>query len=313
MADYSQLAGGLLSGAGSYLQNTAATGALNTAAGQQAQNASNAQFRPVGITSRFGQSGYNYGPTGQLIGAGYQVAPDIAAMREEAIRQSGANLGYAGQAQGAVAPAQQAAQSMFNLGQGYLAQNPQDVAQQWMTSQQALLQPSREQAYAQMQQGLQNTGRAGLSVAQGGSLGSANPEAQAYYNALAQQNAQLAANAQQQGQAATQFGAGLIGTGLNTVSGAYGAQNAAYAPYASSLAAASGLESLGQQPMTTSSALGELGSAAGYRSGVLGNVASNTQASANAYSPWGVGLSGLATNPTVLSGIGGLLGSWLGG
>ena len=313
MATNAQLTSGLLGGLGSYISGTTAQDAYNTAAGQYNASANLANFTPVGVTSRFGRSGYTYGPSGQLTGVGYQVAPDVAAMREEALRQTGANLGYAGQAQGQVAPAQQAAQSMFNLGQGYLATSPQEAAQQWMTSQQALLQPSREQAYAQMQQGLQNTGRAGLSVAQGGSLGAANPESQAYYNALAQQNAQLAANAQQQGREATQFGAGLVGTGLNTVSGAYGAQNAAYQPYASSLAAASGLESLGQQPMTTSSALGELGSVAGYRAGSLGNVASNTQAAANAYSPWGVGLSGLATNPTVLSGIGGLLGSWIGG
>lgn len=299
MADYSQLVGGLLSGAGSYLQNNSATGALNTAAGQQAQNASMAQFRPVGITSRFGQSGYNYGPNGQLIGAGYQVAPDIAAMREEALRQSGANLGYAGQAQGQVAPAQQAAQSMFNLGQGYLAQNPQDVAQQWMTSQQALLQPSRDQSYAQLQQQLQNTGRAGLSMAQGGSLGAANPEAQAYYNSLAQQNAQLAANAQQQGQAATQFGAGLVGTGLNTISGAYGAQNAAYQPYASSLAAASGLEALGQQPMTTSLQYGQAASGAGANVAALQGRGTATQQAASSYNPWG----------DVLSGFSGLFGS----
>ena len=292
MATNSELLTGLFKGAGSYLSGSTAQDAYNTAANQYNTSANLANFTPVGITSRFGRSGYSYGPNGQISGAGYQVAPDIAAMREEALRQSGANLGYAGQAQGQVAPAQQAAQSMFNLGQGYLAQNPQDVAQQWMTSQQALLQPSRDQSYAQLQQQLQNTGRAGLSVAQGGSLGAANPEAQAYYNSLAQQNAQLAANAQQQGQAATQFGAGLVGTGLNTISGAYGAQNAAYQPYASSLAAASGLEALGQQPMTTSLQYGQAASGAGANVAALQNRGTATQQASSSYNPWGSFLSG---------------------
>lgn len=301
MATNAQLASGLLGGFGSYLEGTTAQDAYNTAAGQYNTSANLANFTPVGITSRFGRSGYTYGPNGQLTGVGYQVAPDVAAMREEALRQTGANLGYAGQAQGQVAPAQQAAQSMFNLGQGYLATSPQEAAQQWMTSQQALLQPSREQAYAQMQQGLQNTGRAGLSVAQGGSLGAANPESQAYYNALAQQNAQLAGQAQQQGREAAQFGAGLVGTGLNTVSGAYGAQNAAYAPYASSLAAASGLEALGQQPLSTSLQYGQAGAGAGANVAALQARGTATQQAASSYSPWG----------SLFSGAAGLLGSWV--
>ena len=299
--DNAQLASGLLGGVGGYLSGSAAQNAANTAAGQYNASANLANFTPVGITSRFGRSGYTYGPNGQITGAGYQVAPDIAAMREEAIRQAGSNLGYAGQAQGAVAPAQAAAQSMFGLGQQYLAQNPEEVAQKWMASQQALLQPSRDTSYANLQQNLQNTGRAGLSVAQGGSLGAANPEAQAYYNALAQQNAQLAANAQQQGQESTRFGAGLIGTGLNTISGAYGAQNAAYAPYASSLTAASGLESLGQQPMATSLQYGQAASGAGANVAALQNRATATQQASSSYSPWG----------SLLSGAAGLLGSWV--
>ena len=289
-----KLAGGLFAG-------NSAQDAYNTAANQYNTSANLANFTPVGITSRFGQSGYNFGPNGQISGAGYQVAPDIAAMREEAIRQGGANLGYAGQAQGQVAPAQQAAQSMFGLGQQYLAQNPEEVAQKWMTSQQALLQPSRDQSYAQLQQQLQNTGRGGFSVAQGGSLGAANPEAQAYYNALAQQNAQLAANAQQQGQAATQFGAGLVGTGLNTISGAYGAQNAAYSPYTSAMGAASGLEALGQQPMDTSLQYGQAAAGAGANVAALQGRGTATQQASSSYSPWG----------TLLSGTAGLLGSWI--
>lgn len=297
--NYQGLAGGLLSGAGSYLQGSSAQGALSNQAAAQQQNANLAQFRPVGITSRFGQSGYNYAPSGQLIGAGYQVAPDIAAMREGAIGQAGGYLGQAGQAAGAVAPAMAGAQGLFNLGQQYIAQSPQEAAQSWMSQQQALLQPSRDVAYGQLQQNLQNTGRAGLSIAQGGQLGAANPEAQAYYNALAQQNAQLAAQAQQQGMEQTRFGAGLLGSGLQAITGGYGAQEAAYRPYTGAMQAAQGLEALGQAPMTTSAALGELGSTAGYRAGTLNNIAAGTAGTAASYSPWGTLLQGASSNPQV--------------
>jgi hypothetical protein len=77
----------------------------------------------------------------------------------------------------------------------------------------ALLQPSREVELANLQNRLQQQGRGGLSVAQGGTMGATTPELQALYNARAQQEAQLAANAQQAGQRDVQFGAGLVGTG----------------------------------------------------------------------------------------------------
>ena len=111
---------GLLGAAGSYLSGQSAQQAYGQQASQMAGSAAGAQFRPVGITSRFGQSGYNFDANGNLIGAGYQVAPDIAAMREGAINQAGNYLGAAGQAGYATAPAQQAAQGMFSLGQQFL-------------------------------------------------------------------------------------------------------------------------------------------------------------------------------------------------
>jgi hypothetical protein len=86
-----------------------------------------------------------------------------------------------------------------------------------------LLAPSRERQLSQLQNQLFNTGRGGLSVGATGvrpgggqGLRAASPEMEAYYNALAQQDAQLAAGAQQAGQQRAQFGAGLYqqGTGL---------------------------------------------------------------------------------------------------
>ena len=288
---------GLLGGIGSYLGGQSAQNAMNQQATQMAGSAAGAQFRPVGITSRFGQSGYNYDAAGNLVGAGYQVAPDIAAMREGAIGQAGGLLGQAGQAGYATAPAFGAAQSMYSLGQGYLAQNPQEQAAQWLKQQQDLLRPSQEQSYAMLQQQLQNTGRGGFSVAQGGSLGAANPEAQAYYNAIATQNAKLAAEATQQGQAQARFGADLVGAGTNALTGAYGAQTAAYNPYTSAIGAATGLEGYGAAPMAASLQLGTAASNAGLNAGQLANLGYAQQGAANAYNPWAGLLSGAAQSP----------------
>ena len=288
---------GLLGGFGGYLSGQNAVGAAQQQAGQQATSAAGAQFRPVGITSRFGQSGYNFDANGNLIGAGYQVAPDIAAMREGAIGQAGGLLGQAGQGAAATAPAFGAAQSMYSLGQGYLAQNPQEQAAQWLKQQQDLLRPSQEQAYSSLQQQLQNTGRGGFSIAQGGSLGAANPEAQAYYNALAQQNARLASEATTQGQAQAKFGADLVGAGTNAITGAYGAQTAGYNPYTAAMGAATGLEGYGAAPMATSAQLGQYGAQAGANAGALANQGYATQAAGNSYSPWGDLFSGAAKSP----------------
>lgn len=288
---------GFLGGIGSLLGGQSAVGAMNQQANQMAGSAAGAQFRPVGITSRFGQSGYNYDANGRLVGAGYQVAPDIAAMREGAIGQAGGLLGQAGQAGYATAPAFNAAQSMYSLGQGYLSQNPQEQAAQWMQQQQELLRPSQDQSYAMLQQQFQNTGRGGLSVAQGGSLGSANPEAQAYYNALATQNARLASQATEQGRAGARFGADLVGAGTNAITGAYGAQTAAYNPYTAAMGVATGLESQGAAPMAVSQGLGTAGAQAGYNAGQLANAGYATQAGANAYNPWAGLLSGASQNP----------------
>ena len=297
MVDYTNLGQGLLGGFGSYLGGQSAVNAAQQQAGQMAGSAAGAQFRPVGITSRFGQSGYNYDANGNLVGAGYQVAPDIAAMREGAISQAGGLLGQAGQGAAATAPAFNAAQSMYTLGQGYLAQNPQEQAAQWLKQQQDLLRPSQDQAYASLQQQLQNTGRGGFSIAQGGSLGAANPEAQAYYNALAQQNARLASEATTQGQQQARFGADLVGAGTNAITGAYGAQTAGYNPYTAAMGAATGLEAQGFAPMAVSQGLGTAGAQAGYNAGQLANAGYATQAGANAYNPWAGLFSGAAQSP----------------
>jgi hypothetical protein len=291
-AEEQQALGGLLSG------GVGALGTLASAqygAGQQAdianqllatgqQAAQAAQFRPVGVTSRFGTSGFTYDDQGRIVGAGYQVAPDVAAMRERLLGQAGTNLEQATQAAGQIAPVGAAAQSLFNLGQGYLAQTPQEAAQNWMQQQQALLQPGREQQLAQLTNQQFQRGRLGLGVgattgADGGvAMGAANPQLQAYYNAKAQQDAQLAAQAMQQGQAQTTYGAGLFSTGANLLGQMPAYQTAALSPYEKYLAGASSLEALGLQPMDISSALGAKQSTAGTQVAQILNSAAQQAA-----------------------------------
>lgn len=262
MADWTDLIGPLLGTAGSVYSSNQAANATTNAANQAAQAA---QFRPVGVTTRFGKSGFQYDPaSGQLIGAGYQVAPDVAAMREGLMGLAGTGIGQAQGAQAQQAGITQAGQGLFNLGQQYVAQTPQAAAQQYMTQQQQLLAPGREQQLAQLTNQQQQQGRLGLATgattegymagAQG--LQAANPQMAALYNARAQQDAQLAAQAQQAGQQQVQFGQGLMTGGLNLQGQGYGLQTQALAPYTNYMAGATGLENQGLNALTQGLGLG---------------------------------------------------------
>jgi hypothetical protein len=254
------------------------------ALGQQAANA--AQFRPVGVTSRFGTSGFQYDQAGNLIGAGYQVAPDVAAMREGLMGYAGQNLANAGAAQGLQQQSITGANNLFNLGQQYVAQSPQAAAQQWMGQQQQLLTPGREQQLAQLQNQQFQQGRGGLAVGatnqgytQGGQgLAATNPQMAAYYNAMAQQDASLAAQAQQQGQAQTTFGQGLMTGGLGLASSGYGLQSSALQPYNTALASTAATEALGQNAFDLSTALGAKQATAGGNVAQILNQAANQAA-----------------------------------
>ena len=230
-----------------------------------------AQFRPIGMTTRFGTSQFGYDPkTGQMTSAGYTLSPEAKAQQDRFVALSNAGLTQAEGAQAQFAPLQTGAQSLFNLGNQYIAQSPQDVAKNYLTQQMALLQPGREQELATLQNRLQQQGRGGLSVAQGGTMGATTPELQALYNARAQQEAQLAANAQQAGQQQVLYGAGLLGQGTTAMGNYYAGQQAAYAPYTTAQGQVQNLETLGQQPFNMSTALAGQTSTAGARAGQLG-------------------------------------------
>jgi hypothetical protein len=262
MADWTDFLGPLLGTAGSmYAANTAANTTTNAA--NAAAQAS--QFRPVGVTTRFGKSGFQYDPTtGQLTGAGYQVAPDVAAAREGLMGLAGTGIGQAQAVQAFQPQVNTAAVGLFNLGQGYLAKTPAEQAQMYMTQQQQLLAPGREQQLAQLTNQQQQQGRLGLATgattsgyttgAQG--LQASNPQMAAYYNAMAQQDAQLGANAQTYGNQQATFGQGLMSGGLNLAGQGFGLQTQALAPYSQYMQGATNIENLGQNALTQGAALG---------------------------------------------------------
>jgi hypothetical protein len=90
----------------------------------------------------------------------------------------------------------------------------------------------------------------------------------AYYNALAQQQAQLAAGADQAAQQQQAFGAGLFGSGAQMLGQVPALTSAAYAPLQTQLGLAGSTEALGQQGL-------ELGSALGGRAATAGAAAGN--------------------------------------
>jgi hypothetical protein len=280
-----------------------------TAAAKQA-----AAFKPIGMTTRFGTSEFKTDPvTGQLISAGYTASPGVLEAQNRLVALGNQGLAQAEGAQAQFAPLQTGAQSMFALGNKYLVQTPEDVAKNYLTQQMALLQPGRELELANLQNKLQQQGRGGLAVAQGGTLGATTPELQALYNARATQEAQLAANAQQAGQQQVAFGAGLLGTGAQTMGQYYAGQQAAYAPYTTALGQFQNLETLAQQPLTMGAQLGQQAATAGAnvgRLGLLGAGASVDLATGKAATtdPYATLLSGFAANPAFANYVGTTLG-----
>jgi hypothetical protein len=278
----------LLAGGGAILggmfQGNAAKSAANTAANAQLQTgqmAAEAQkFRPVGVTTNFGTSGFQFDPEGYLTNAGYALDPRLQAVQ--------------GNLLSGLPQTQQDVATIQSMGRQYLAQSPQEAAQQYIANQQALLAPSREQQSANLMNQLSNTGRTGLSVAQGGNLGAANPEYQALANARALQDLQLAANAQQAGQQQFTFGQGLL--------------SSAYSPLQTQLGTSQLLEQLGQSPLDIGAQLGGRTATAGANVGnslLSGGLnAARTAQAGNAYSPFGSAVSGAASNQAFNTGLG---------
>lgn len=292
--------GGGLSLLGGLLGGQSATDAARQSAQAQLESAriaaEAARFRPVGITTRFGTSQFQMSPEGYLTGAGYTVSPELQAYQNRLMGLAGQGLTTAEQAGQEYAPLTGAAQRLFSLGGQYLAQSPEEAAQQYMTSRQGLLQPARERQLSDIRNQLFKSGRGGLSVSQGGTLGASNPELQAYYNSIAQQDAQLAAQAEQAARDRIAYGTGLFGSAANALGLRYSGVTSSLDPFKSGLGLTQSLEELGQQPLTLGAGLG--GQQAAYGAQVGRNLltgglsAAQTLQPANAFNPLSYGLMG---------------------
>jgi YD repeat-containing protein len=230
------MVGGALEGGASVAGGMASSRAAQDAA-KKAAAAS--QFRPVGITNTFGTSNFGYDANGNLTSAGYTLDPRLQAAQNTIMSGIPQNLEDQARIQA--------------MGRQYMAQSPEEQAQQYIANQQALLQPSRDRQLAALGTQNYNQGTTGLSVAQGGTLDAANPYASALFNAQAQQDLQLAAQATQAGQQQYQFGQGLL--------------SSAYQPYTANLNAAGVTEGMGQQPFELSASLAGRSATAGANAG----------------------------------------------
>jgi len=232
--------GGLLGAGANYFLSDAARRAIQSASQQSTQQQLEATrraeqfatFKPVGVTTAFGQSNFGFDPTtGQLTSAGYTATPEVAAQR----------------------------QRLFGLGAEALPTTADTAAlqQQYLEQQRGLLAPSREQQLAQLRNRQYQRGTGGLATggtvagyAPGaGGLMQTNPEMAAYYNALAREDATLASNAPTYAQNLLNQQI-ATGTGLFTQAGA--------------------LETMAQQPLTLGAGLGAQAATAGSRAGLYG-------------------------------------------
>jgi len=302
---------GLIGAGGSYLTSEQAKTAAQTQADAQiraAQIAADAaRFRPVGVTTRFGTSNFTTDAAGNIVTAGYTPSAEITGYQDRLKTLTGQGLTDVEAARTAYQPLTTAAQSLFTLGKEYFAKTPEQAAQDYITKQQALLAPSQENQLALLQNKLQQQGRGGLSVAQGGNLRATTPEMQAYYNSIAQSNLALAAQADQEARNRITYGAGLFDTGANLQGRYYTGQTAAYSPFTTAIDTSSGLERLAQQPLDLSTAIGQKVSTANANVGQLTGQgiinAAGTMAPANAYSLGGNLLSGAASSPVLSSAV----------
>jgi hypothetical protein len=271
-----------------------------------------AKFRPVGVTTRFGTSKFTTDAEGNVITAGYTPSAEITGYQDRFKTLAGQGLTDIEGARTAYKPLTGAAQSLFTLGQGYLAKSPEQAAQDYITNQRALLTPGRENTLAELQNKLFQQGRSGAAVAQGGNLMATSPELAAYYNSIATQDLTLASQADQEARDRITFGSGLFDTGANLQGRYYTGQTAAYAPFATAMDTSAGLESLAERPLTLGTSIGErttAGTAAGGRFLSQGITdAAATMAPSNAFSPSGEALSTFGRSPEFRSALNNVFG-----
>jgi len=265
-----------------------------------------AKFRPVGITTRYGSSNFQFDPTtGYLTGAGYNASPEIQAYQDRLAKLASQQLGTAEAAPSMYSPLTGTAATLFGLSQDYLKQTPEQVAADYISKQQALLMPGRERESALLANQLSNSGRTGLSVAQGGGLMSANPEYAALANARAMQDLQLAANADAEARNRITFGQNVAGGASGLLGSYFGGMASSLSPFTTNVGAGATLEDLAANPLTIGSQLGARTAASGAQSGnFLMQGAANAAPyayKAASYNPFSTALIGAGTNTSLMN------------
>jgi hypothetical protein len=249
-----------------------------------------AQFNPYGMTTAFGTSAFD-GAKGS-----YTLSPELKAIQDRLFGAAGAydpnTISQAAQ------PLMGGASSLFQRGAEYLGQSPEQVSAKYIADQQALLASGRNAAQARLGTTNFARGTGGLAVNTGTGNAPANPAAQALYNAQAQQDLQLAAQADQAAMDRAKFGAGLFGTGGTLLGQVPALTTAGYAPLETQLGLLRTTESMGQDPFRLSTSLADQFAQAGARAGQL--YLQPQAAAANAYSQY----QGYSPMATALQGIG---------
>ena len=239
---------------------------------QRAQEAAGKvpEFRPVAVTSSFGTPTYAYDENGRLTSVGSAASPWLSSLQTQGQGMAGQYLIL--QQQALMNPAgMNASNQAFNAAQGLYglagsamptSYDTTQATQDYYNQMQGLVAPGREQQLASTRQSLFNKGRQGLAIGatQAGGLQATNPEMAAYYNAVAQQDANLAmqskSNALADLQARQGMGLGLFQAGLQQTAGGGNALNqyytnigAAQSPYTTGMAQLSSLENMVNQPV----------------------------------------------------------------
>lgn len=305
------IVGGALSFLGSRSAGRSAESAAQTGANAQlqaAQLAAEAQrFRPVGITSRFGSSQFTMGPDGNLESAGYTPSAEIKALQDRLSALYGDALTQAEQQQALQPGISTQAQRLFNLGQGYLSETPEQARQRIFGQLQDIRRPAQEREEARLGAGVFGRGRAGLNIGRTG-----QPELFALAQAREEQRMRDALAAEQQAQQQVEFGSGLFGRGLGLQEAGYGLQTAAFGPFQTQFGLVSELERQAQQPLDIGAQLGGRAATAGANVGQTllagGQNAANLRLQGSLIGPTmrSNTLADLARNPQFTQGIQGL-------
>lgn len=165
-----------------------------------------------------------YGGASSLFGLGQQIVPsqyntaasqqsqDLASLYQQA-QQGLMPTSYQTQA---TPEAQAYADQLRQTGQGYLSQSPEEARAEYMRTQQAALAPGRAADEARLATANFGRGTGGLGVQTGTGTAPANPLAQAMYNARAQQDLQLATQAENAAQQRQTLGLNMLGQGYST-------------------------------------------------------------------------------------------------